>query len=214
MSKKLHNIKAVQQMLDGEHKFQSKKIIGFKNKHVVDQQTKHRDVGDIWEETTSTGTIYVVEQKDGYRVRKTKKTDLINNLRTELKQFPNCRKETCTCAGTHSLDKKMQTIHKMCFDCVIDMEHELKKAGTYAEYEQQKIRDNALAWLESAERDVVLLKDTYTQASKFVTSSEGETEKWSAKMTPEEFDTTIQKQFDIFKENFLNKLNGEQNENN
>ena len=75
MSKNLHNIKAVQQMLDGEHKFQSKKIIGFKDKQVVDQQTKHRDVGDIWEETSTSGTIHVVEQKDGYRVRKTKKTN-------------------------------------------------------------------------------------------------------------------------------------------
>lgn len=214
MSKKLHNIKAVQQMLDGEHKFQSKKTIGFKDQQVVDQQTKHRDVGDIWEETTNTGTIYVVEQKDGYRVRKTKKTDLINNLRTELKQFPNCRKETCTCAGVHPLDKKMQTIHKMCFDCVIEMEHELKKAGTYDEYEHKKIHENAMAWLATAEQDVALLKDTYTQASKFVTSGNGEIEHWSAKMTPEEFNETIQKQFDIFKENFLNKLNGKQNENN
>ena len=139
---------------------------------------------------------------------------MINNLRTELKQFPNCRKETCTCAGVHPLDKKMQTIHKMCFDCVIEMEHELRKAGTYDEYEHKKIHENAMAWLATAEQDVALLKDTYTQASKFVTSGNGEIEHWSAKMTPEEFNETIQKQFDIFKENFLNKLNGKQNENN
>jgi hypothetical protein len=30
-------------------------------------------------------------------------------------------------------------------------------------------------------------------------------------MTPEEFEETVQKQFDIFKENFLNKLNKENN---
>jgi hypothetical protein len=29
MSKKLQNIKAVQQMLDGTHKFQTKKTVGF-----------------------------------------------------------------------------------------------------------------------------------------------------------------------------------------
>jgi hypothetical protein len=109
----------------------------------------------------------------------------------------------------------MRKVHGMCFDCTIDMEHELKKAGTYEEYEQNKIRENALAWLESAERDVKMLKDAYTTAAQFVTNSEGEQESWSAKMTPEEFEDTIQKQFDIFKENFLNKLNNkETNENN
>jgi len=102
----------------------------------------------------------------------------------------------------------------MCFDCVIEMEHELRTAGTYDEYEHKKIHENAMAWLATAEQDVALLKDTYTQASKFVTSGNGEIEHWSAKMTPEEFNETIQKQFDIFKENFLNKLNGKQNENN
>ena len=214
MSKKLQNVKAVTEMLQGTHKFQTKKTVGFSDSAATAKNNEKHAVGDIWEETTNTGTIYVVEQKDGYRVRKTKKTDLINNLRTELKQFPNCRKETCTCAGVHPLDKKMQTIHKMCFDCVIEMEHELKKAGTYDEYEHKKIHENAMAWLATAEQDVALLKDTYTQASKFVTSGNGEIEHWSAKMTPEEFNETIQKQFDIFKENFLNKLNGKQNENN
>ena len=54
-----------------------------------------------------------------------------------------------------------------------------------------------------------MLKQTYTQASKFVTNSDGETETWTAKMTPEEFQEKVESQFQIFKENFLKKLNGE-----
>ena len=103
----------------------------------------------------------------------------------------------------------------MCFDCTIDMEHEMKKSGTYAEYEQQKIRENALAWLESAERDVNMLKQTYTQASQFVSSTNGDVESWGEKMSPEEFEETVQAQFNKFKEDFLNNLNKEtENENN
>jgi hypothetical protein len=33
-------------------------------------------------------------------------------------------------------------------------------------------------------------------------------------MTPEEFENTIQKEWDKFKENFIKRLNGESNENN
>ena len=216
MSKKLQNVKAVQQMLDGNHKFQTKKTVGFSDAEPKAKQTEHREAGDVWEETDTRGNVYVVEQRDGFRIRKTKNSDLFQSVRDELQAFPNCRKDTCTCVGTHQLDQKMRKIHGMCFDCVIEMEHELKKAGKFEEYEQNKIRENALAWLRDAERDVELLKQTYTEVQQFVSNSEGRVEHWSAKMTPEEFENTIQKEFNQFKENFLAKLNKKekQDENN
>lgn len=215
MSKKLQNIKAVQQMLDGTHKFQTKKTIGFSDADATAKRNERHEIGDVWEEADPvTGVVYVIEQRDGFRIRKSKNTDILQSVRDEIRSFPNCRKETCTCAqknGTlHPLDEKMRKIHGMCFDCTIEMEHELKKEGKYEEYEQNKVRENALAWLASAERDVELLKQTYTQAIDFVSNTDGATETWSAKMTPEEFEEKIQKEFNKFKENFLKKLNGEE----
>lgn len=217
MSKKLQNIKAIKQMIDGSHKFQTKKTIGFSDAEETAEKNRKHNIGDVWEETDSvTGITYVIEQRDGFRIKKTKSSDVLQSVREELRSFPNCRKETCTCLGKHPLDIKMQKIHGMCFDCVIEMEHELKKEGKYEEYEQNKVRENALAWLRSAERDVEMLKEAYTQASSFVTNSDGETEHWSAKMTPEEFKEQIEDQFAKFKENFLKRVNGEteQDENN
>ena len=214
MSKKLQNVKAVQQMLDGSHKFQTKKTTGFSDAKLVAKKNERHVVGDTWEESDSVGNKFIIEQQDGFRIKKTKNSKIFQELRDDLRSFPACRKETCTCAGTHPIDKKMQIIHKMCFDCVIDMEHELKKAGTYEEYEQNKIRENALAWLAAAERDVDMLKQTYTQAAEFVTNSDGALETWGAKMSPAEFEETVQTQFNKFKENFLKNLNGETNENN
>lgn len=216
MSKKLQNVKAIQQMLDGTHKFQTKKTMGFSDSESSAKKNERHDIGDVWEETdTSSGITYIIEQRDGFRIKKTKNSEVLQSIRDEIRSFPNCRKETCTCLGTHHLDKKMQKLHGMCFDCTIEMEHELKKEGKFEEYEQNKIRENKLAWLAAAERDVAMLKEAYTQASQFVTNSEGEKEQWSARMTPEEFEETIQKQFDIFKEKFLNNLdNKETNENN
>lgn len=209
MSKKLQNVKAVQQMLDGTHKFQTKKTVGFSDAKSKAKQSEHREVGDIWEETDVNGNTYVIEQRDGFRIRKTKNSDVFQSIRDELQSFPNCRKDVCTCIGTHHLDQKMRKIHGMCFDCVIEMEHELKKSGKYKEYEQSKIRENALAWLRDAERDVEMLKQAYTQAQEFVSNSDGVTETWSAKMSVEEFENTIQKQFEEFKTKFLANLNGE-----
>lgn len=214
MSKKLQNIKAVKQLIDGSHKFQTKKTIGFSDANETAKKNEKHQVGDVWEETDTNGITYVIEQKDGFRIKKLKTSEVLQTIREELRSYPNCRKETCTCIVKHPLNEKMRKIHGMCFDCVIEMEHELKKEGKYEEYEQNKIRENALAWLADAERDVALLKQAYTQVQEFVTNSEGQKETWSAKMTTEEFENTIQAEFDKFKENFLNKLNGTQNENN
>jgi len=215
MAKKLQNIKAVQQMLDGTHKFQTKKTIGFSDADATAKRNERHEIGDVWEEADPvTGVIYVIEQRDGFRIRKSKNTDVFQSVRDEIRSFPNCRKETCTCIqknGTlHPLDDKMRKIHGMCFDCTIEMEHDLKKEGKYDEYEQTKIRENALAWLASAERDVKLLKQTYTQAIDFVSNTDGAKETWSAKMTAEEFEEKIQKEFDKFKEDFIKKINGEE----
>ena len=207
MSKKLQNVKAVTEMLQGTHKFQTRKTVGFSDSAATAKNNEKHAVGDIWEETDPGSKItYVLEQFEGFRTKKPKNSDALQSVRTELRTFPNCRKETCTCAGSHHLDKKMRKVHGMCFDCTIEMEHELKVAGKFEEYEQQKIRENAMAWLESAERDVEMLKEAYTTAAKFVTNSEGETESWGAKMTPEEFEETVQAQFNTFKENFLKQL--------
>jgi hypothetical protein len=212
MSKKLQNVKAIQQMLDGSHKFQTKKTVGFTDAEDAARRNEHHEVGDVWEETDAHGNVTIIEQRNGFRVRKSKNTEILQSVRDEVRAFPNCRKDTCTCAGTHHLDQKMRKIHGMCFDCTIDMEHELRVAGKYEEYEQQKIRENAMAWLAAAERDVEMLKKTYTEASKFVTNADGETENWEARMTPEEFEEQVQQQFNKFKEQFLEKLNKEPNE--
>lgn len=207
MSKKLQNVKAVTEMLQGTHKFQTRKTIGFSDSAATAKNNEKHAVGDIWEETDPGSKItYVLEQFEGFRTKKPKNSDALQSVRTELRTFPNCRKETCTCAGSNHLDKKMKKIHGMCFDCTIEMEHELKVAGKFDDYEQQKIRENAMSWLASAERDVEMLKEAYTSAAKFVTNSEGETESWAAKMTPEEFEETVQAQFNTFKEDFLKQL--------
>ena len=215
MSKKLQNIKAINQMLDGTHKFQTKKTVGFSDVQDTAKRNERHEIGETWEELDSvSGITYIIEQRDGFRVRKPKNSEIFQEIREELRAFPNCRKDVCTCSGQHPLDQKMRKIHKMCFDCTIEMEHELKKEGKYEEYETQKIRENALAWLESAERDVAMLKEAYTQVSQFVSSGNGDVETWTEKMTPEKFEETVQVQFNKFKENFLNNLNKETNNEN
>ena len=197
-------------MLDGTHAFQTKKTIGFTDAKQKAEKNKHRAIGETWEEKIG-NVVYIIEQQDGFRVKKPKNS-VAAEVRSYLNSFSNCPKESCTCITPNHVDKKMKTIHGMCLDCVVDMEHELKKQGKYDEYERKKMTENAMSWLNRAEQDVEMLKEAYTQASNTVMNADGHLEHWSAKMTKEEFDEKIQKEFDKFKIKFLENLHKKEND--
>ena len=141
-----------------------------------------------------------------YRIKKSKNSDALQQARDYIRSFPKCRKESCTCLKPHPLDETMRKANGMCFDCTIEMEHELKKEGKYHEYAKEKVRANALAWLRDAEQDVEMLKKAYTEASKVVVNSDGLTEDMQAQMTPEEFHEKIEKGFQEYKKEFMAEL--------
>ena len=208
-SNKLQNVKAIKQMLDGTHKFQTRKTHGYSDAEHAAKQNKQREVGDIWEEKIG-NTLYRIEQKNGFRVKRPANS-LTSEIREYLKSYPNCRKDCCKTTFNH-MDAKMKKIHGMCYDCVIDMEHQLRVEGKYQEYEKEKIHASAMSWLKDAEQDVEALKKTFTEAQQYVTNADGLTETWAAQMTKEEFEEKVETQFAKFKEEFLANMNKDKKE--
>ena len=191
MSKKLKNIKAVNDMLLGEHKTQTKKSISFEGKKFV-----KKEVGETW--IDDDGQSW--EQKNGYRV----KVGKFAKLREDLKAFPNCNKETCTCIEPSQADLKMKAYHGMCLDCVVEMEHDLKLKGEYDEYERTKLLNNAESWLKEAEVEKEVLKSTIKAS--FI-NEDGSIEEWDG-LSEEEIVSKIDDGFEEFKTNFIDKLKG------
>ena len=191
MSKKLKNIKAVNEMLLGEHKTQTKKSISFEGKKFV-----KKEVGETW--IDDDGQSW--EQKNGYRV----KVGKFAKLREDLKAFPNCNKEICTCIEPSQADLKMKAYHGMCLDCVVEMEHDLKLKGEYDEYERTKLLNNAESWLKEAEVEKEVLKSTIKAS--FI-NEDGSIEEWDG-LSEEEIVSKIDDGFEEFKTNFIDKLKG------
>jgi len=187
---KLKNIKAVKEMLGGEHKTQTKKTISF-----TDKTIERRAVGETW--TDDKGQKW--EQRKGYKV----KVGKLSELRTELREFPNCNKETCTCTEPGQADLKMKAVHGMCLDCVTLMEYDLKQKGEYKEYERKKLLANAEAWLKQAEIEKEVLKTTLKAS--FV-NEDGSIEEWAEGMTEDELVKKIDNDFEKFKKDFIGKL--------
>ena len=88
--------------------------------------------------------VFKKKRRKGYKV----KVGKLSKLRTELREFPNCNKESgsCTCTEPGTADLKMKAIHGMCLNCVVEMDHKLKLEGKYEEYEKKKLLANALKW--------------------------------------------------------------------
>tara|TARA_R110002012_G_scaffold2155_5_gene10317 strand:+ start:200 stop:847 length:648 start_codon:yes stop_codon:yes gene_type:complete len=208
-SNKLQNVKAIKQMLEGTHKFQTRKTHGYSDSKSTADRNKKRAVGDVWEEKIGT-TLYRIEQFEGFRTKRPAASQTAE-IREYLNSYPNCQKDCCKTTFNH-MDAKMKKAHGMCYDCVIDMEHKLRVEGKFEDYEKERIHASALSWLKDAEQDVDALKKTFTQASEFVTNADGLTESWAAQMTTEEFEEKVEKQFEKFKAEFLANINKDKKE--
>ena len=184
---KLKNIAAIKEMLQGTHKFQTKTTVGFSD---VKPLEEHK-VGDVWTDTD--GNEW--EQKNGYKIKKGK----LDELRQELNTFTKCPKEKCTCIDPSRADLKMKSIHGMCLDCVVDMEHNLRLDGKYEEYEQNKLKRNVIAWLKDTEKEVAELKIAIRKAPEFV-FTDGRIDKWVNNYDPDIMEQNIDSQYNTLKQ--------------
>jgi bacterioferritin-associated ferredoxin len=126
------------------------------------KREKHSE-SDIWEEDGRTWTI-----KNGVKQNITKLDKAKKTLQVPL----TCPK----CGGSmrHHLAKKMYKIHGFCFDCTIDMEADLRRAGLYEQYEKQMMSGSIDAWIAGLEQ---WMQEELTKTMTFVTE-EGDVEDW------------------------------------
>jgi len=120
--------------------------------------------GDIWEEGGKRWTI-----KNGIKQTVTK-LDKIKNLVIMPLACPNCG----NLIKLHDVEKKMWSIHKMCFDCVLKVEGQIRREGRWSEYESQIINANKNASLDDLER---ALEEWLVEEDTFVTE-QGDIESW------------------------------------
>jgi len=122
--------------------------------------------GDVWEEGGKNWTI-----KNGIKQTITK-LDAIKKMASLPFTCPKCGKPM----KLHDLNKKMYKIHSMCFDCVIDMESEIKRQGKWDEYQKNLINLNKNASLEDFEKAV---DSWFEEKGESFVSENGEVEDWS-----------------------------------
>jgi hypothetical protein len=124
---------------------------------------EHKE-GDTWEEDGKKWTI-----KNGIKQSITK-LDKFKHLISLPLTCPSCKKPM----KADELNKKMYSVHKVCLNCLIDMESKLKLEGKYEEYEKNIINMNKNASLEEFEQAL----DSWLEEKDTFVTEQGDIESW------------------------------------
>jgi len=119
--------KLVDMVFNGE--YESDIRVGYGKSNVVIA----RNVGDVWEDED--GKIW--EQKDGYKVKKSKLTDIMSELRKDMYERTRCKGEECESKGKYShTDKKLIEKFTYCSKCLSKLEHQIRVDGNWEIYKK------------------------------------------------------------------------------
>lgn len=129
------------------------------------QYKKHVE-GDVWEESGKTWTV-----KNGIKQNITK----LDAAKKAVKIPLACPK--CSGPMKHWLAKKMYRIHGFCFDCTVDYEANLRKAGLYEKYEKQLMTGN----MEGFVKDLKSYVSEFIEYTPTYVTEAGDIESWEDK---------------------------------
>ena len=165
MNKKLQNIKAVKQMLSGEHKIQTRQSHYFgKNKVQIDEndiiERDEKGKPKVWIETEPSGVRTRVTQHEGFKSREPENSILktIKDALSVPDKCPGCGKDMRD--HEKRLNFKFYFKRGKCFECVLKEERKIKQQGPEAwqKYQNEIMSANAEAWFKDADKEVEILK--------------------------------------------------------
>lgn len=130
-----------------------------------DKRKQEYQEGDVWEELGKVWTI-----KNGIKQNITKFDEFKKMVLLPL---------ACPCCGKSMKatipNKKMYALHSKCFDCVIEMEHELRKQGKFEQYQKDIMMKNKSTEVDDLEQ---VLEAWLNEKDEFLTE-QGDVEDWS-----------------------------------
>ena len=75
----------------------------------------------------------------------------------------------------HHLDKKMYKVHGFCFNCTLEYEAELRKAGLYKKYEANMINGS----IDAFSKDLEAWVSEYVNYNPTYVTEQGDVEDWN-----------------------------------
>lgn len=144
-----------------------------------------RKEGEVWTERGKTWTI-----KNGIKKTVTQFSKVRKELQTPL-CCPKCNKHM------KHIDQHMYKFNKVCLDCTVEFEHELRKQGKYEEYERARVQANAKGFV--MDLDKYFSEYFSDQTNDGFVTEDGDIESWSGN-TVKRVEEIVKPQIDKLKQ--------------
>lgn len=123
-----------------------------------------RQEGEIWTERGKTWTM-----KNGIKRTVSKFTAVRKSLQVPL-SCPKCKN------AMHHFDDTIYRFNKVCLNCTVEFEHELRKQGKYEEYERARVLANAKGFI--FDLDKYFEEYCKDESNRGFVTEEGDVETW------------------------------------
>lgn len=160
------DVNRMRNLITGDTHEKTSDIIGYKNGGET-----HKE-GDVWE---SNGKKWIF--KDGV-IQNITRLDSVKNLNKMPLFCPKCSKPM-----KNRNDKTFYPIHKMCFDCLVIFESNLRIEGKWEEYEKEIHNSEIDARISEFN---YLLDNALDESNKGFITEDGKMEKWDGKVNKEQ----------------------------
>lgn len=157
---KTSDVERVRNLIKKDFTSKTKSQSGYK------KSSKRYKEGDIWEERGKKWTI-----KNGLKQNIT----ILDSAKQAVK-IPLCCPK-CGKAMTSYIDKQSYKINKMCLNCLVDYEMELKKAGLWEQFVLHSRKGNLKYFINEVEQKI---NDYASQENETYVTEQGDIESWKS----------------------------------
>lgn len=159
------------------------------------KKEEQREVGETWEDDK--GNIWV--QREGYKVKKTKNTDTLSQVRKDIESKLKCQSDSCDKKGQYGYtDTQLIKEVGYCSSCLAEKEAPIRRDGNYEPYTKYrmfcKLHGEGLDFIENLQSAY----DDAKQEYKYV-DGDGKTQTWKLERPVEDLKAEIQEDIDITK---------------
>jgi len=166
------DVERLRNLMTGKYGEKVSQSVGYKKADIV------KNEGDIWEENGRKWTIKNGIKQNITKLDKAKSKHLIPLF------YPQCKSQM-----KNRLDPEYYRIHKTCFNCVVDKEHQIQKDGKWDEY-QRNIKNNEI---DNKIKDFKqYVEDKMNESNDGFVSEQGDKERWKGKMDKSRVDEHVE----------------------
>ena len=167
------DVQRLRNLIQGKYGDKTHSSVGF-----TKAEEFHKE-GDVWEKDGRKWTIQNGIKQNITKFDKAKQAHVMPLL------CPKCSK-----VMKNRNDKSFYNIHKTCFNCVMDMEIELKKQGKFEEYERKIHNDE----IDNKIKDYKLwVNEQVNESNNSFISEAGDVEKWIGSVNQKRVDEKVTK---------------------